>query len=509
MGDNDDAENNESVPDTRGKAVQSTLANTILDLLEKFPPSGIDPPWSTDRHDSKPWHWGEPEPENATDLLSLDQHEIIKMKRAHRGFIGSADYRLPKYVPHSYAGAKEAGAAPSTPRRGIVTVGGGKYFVILAVSLRFLRRSGTTLPVEVFVTEAEYEKKICEDVLPKLNAICRVYPQLGVENKQIQGFQLKTFALLFSTFDEILFLDADNSAMRDVEPLFKSEPFQKTGLVTWPDYWQTTVSPLYHEIASAATTPIAIPVTARPSTETGQLLIDKQRHWKTLLMATYYNFYGPKFYYRLLNQGFTGMGDKETFLPAAAVFGLPAYQVHTPIERVGHRFEDNSTGGRVNVQYDPIEDWAVTAAAEHSFTQDGAVLPKNEDEWKAQYKDVRPLFLHTNWPKWDPVNLLGHISKWSDMTQGIDGHPEPAFHWPIELAAQIKGTERMMWEEARWVACHLNQNRLRHWHNNQQAERMCERLNDHFAQVLDTDVGERIGLGPKDVLYPALPDFDV
>ncbi|CAK7231698.1 mannosyltransferase [Sporothrix bragantina] len=417
-----------------------------MHLLETFVPSGIDPPWPTDRFDSKPWHWGEPEPENATDLLHLDLHELAKMKLAHQGFLGAVHNRLPSYVAHRYGDNKDD---TNTTRQGIVTVGGGKYFV------------------------------------------------------------------LFSAFDEILFLDADNTAMRDVAPLFSSESFVQTGLVTWPDFWQTTVSPLYYEISSPTsllteTSKPVMPITARPSTETGQLLIDKRRHWKTLLLAVYYNYYGPTFYYRLLNQGGTGMGDKETFLPAAVAVGLPAYQVHTPVERVGHRFGNNSTGSRVSVQYDPSDDWAITEAMVRAMTEaqdTSAVLPKNEDEWKAQYQGhVRPLFLHLSWPKWDPTNLLGHISKWSDMTMGIDGQPEPAFHHPPALAAQIRGTERMLWEEARWVACHLNNNVFQHWHDNRQAGQMCGRLNDHFSTVLDTDAGRGMGLGPEDVLYAAVPD---
>lgn len=430
------------------------------------------------------------------------------------GFVGALHNRLPRYVPHRSEDVMDDKniVQSNGPRRGIVTVGGGKYFVILAVSLRFLRRSGTTLPVEVFVTENEYEHDVCEDVLPKLNAVCRVYSKLvdakGNE-KKLDGFQLKAFAMLFSSFDELLFLDADNTAMRDVSQLFESAPFRATGLVTWPDFWQTTVSPLYYEISSKdlfGSKPAPPPIMGRPSTESGQMLVDKTRHWQTLLLAAYYNYYGRSFYYKLLNQGGTGMGDKETFLPAAAVFGLPAYQVHTPVEKVGHRFENDGTGSRVMVQHDAGDDWQVTAAITKDIA-DGGLPPANEDEWKALYKDVRPLFLHLSWPKWDPTNLLGHVSKWSDMTMGIDGRPEPAFHHPPELAARIKGTERMLWEEARWVAClrdSKNQHVFGHYRNNKQADRACERLQGHFANVLDGDTGKMIGLGPEDVLYPAV-----
>ncbi|EFX05358.1 alpha-mannosyltransferase [Grosmannia clavigera kw1407] len=469
------------------------LAELLGGLLEQHRPSGVDPPWTEDRFDSTRWQWGEDA--NMTSLLQLDALELLKMRDAHRGFVASIHDRLPTFVApsghHSFLGRHH-----QQPRQGIVIIGGGKYFAILMVSLRFLRRTGTTLPVEVFVLEHEYEADVCEHVLPTLNAVCRIFPPLGGGACPLHGFQLKVFAILFASFEDVLFLDADCTAMRDVATLFLSEPFRATGLVTWPDIWQTTVSPLYYLIASQD----VVPVARRASSESGQLVVSKRRHWFTLLLAAYYNYHGPDFYYRLLNQGGTGMGDKETFLPAADVFGLPFYSVQKPVVSVGHRFEHGQTGSRVQVQHDPVDDYAITqqiiAAANDSL--DFAA-------WNASYAPVRPLFLHLAWPKWDAVNLLDHISKWSDMTTGIDGRPEPAFHYPPALAAQIHGTERMLWEEARWAVCNLH-DRLNHWKNKPKAGGMCSRLDSYFRTVLDADMGIAMRLGPKDVLMPMLPE---
>lgn len=57
-------------------------------------------------------------------------------------------------------------------------VGGGKFFPPLLVSLRLIRRTGTTLPVEVFVPEQDYEAELCETVLAALGAICRIFPNI-------------------------------------------------------------------------------------------------------------------------------------------------------------------------------------------------------------------------------------------------------------------------------------------------------------------------------------------
>lgn len=469
----------------------ASLADVLGHMLVQNPPSDMPSGWVENRFDSEKWQWDQPEVE-LLDKIALNGTEIVKMRNAHRGFVRDIEQHLPEYVQQRFIGQ------PSFPEnRGIVTIGGGKYFAILIVSLRFLRRSGTNLPVEVFVPAKEYEVDMCENVLPAFNAVCRILPELGGGAEPLKGFQFKAFAMVFSTFDQLIFLDADCTAMRDLAPLFQKEPFTSTGLVTWPDLWLTSVSPLYYVIAEQEVVPIA----AHASSETGQVVISKTLHWRTLLLIAYYNYYGPTYYYRLLGQGGTGMGDKDTFLPAANVFGLPYYHVRKPVIQVGHRFEDGSTGSRVQVQYDAIEDYDAAMKL-------GGLDKINEDPEArtAAFHPVRPLFLHLSWPKWDASNLLEHISKWSDMTKGVNGKPEAAFHWPEELALEIYGTERMLWEEATWSICNLH-DRIKHWAGMARAARMCDRLHSHFEKVLDSSVGKELGLAAEDVLYPQLPEI--
>jgi hypothetical protein len=46
------------------------------------------------------------------------------------------------------------------------------------------------------------------------------------------SYQLKFFALLFSSFEEVLFLEADAFPVHDLNHLLRVEPFISTGLVT-------------------------------------------------------------------------------------------------------------------------------------------------------------------------------------------------------------------------------------------------------------------------------------
>ena len=126
--------------------------------------------------------------------------------------------------------------------RGIVATAQGEFLPILVVSLRMLRRTGSQLPVQVFVESRRvYEKRICEEVLPTLNATCVLLSDVWdavPQRVEISSsrHQLKVFAMLFSPFDEMLLLDADSVATQSAEQWMNAEPFISTGFVAWPDY---------------------------------------------------------------------------------------------------------------------------------------------------------------------------------------------------------------------------------------------------------------------------------
>ncbi|KAG9700421.1 nucleotide-diphospho-sugar transferase, partial [Aureobasidium melanogenum] len=195
-----------------------------------------------------------------------------------------------------------------------------------------LRRSGSDLPVQVFVAdESEYEDKLCQDYLPKLGAECLILSDF-IQGFEVTHYQLKSLAMLLSSFEHVLYLDSDSiPLLRPETELFAAEPYTSTGLVIWPDFWISTESPSFYDVAEIGTMPPNLP---KSSSEAGQLLINKRKHLKTLLLANYYNIYGPDFYYPLLSQGALGQGDKETFMAAAMVLNSSYYRVKTGVESV-------------------------------------------------------------------------------------------------------------------------------------------------------------------------------
>ena len=390
------------------------------------------------------------------DLISISAEDVESMKQAHGNFVdrikSSDTLRLP-YVDGT---------------RGIVTTAGGQYLPVLVISLRMLRKTGSTLPVEIFLAStAEYEGDLCERVFPELNAKCVILSDVldAVQGSTVvQHYQLKCFSMLFSSFEEILLLDADSFPVHDPETLFASPPFSVYGMTTWPDFWASSASLHYYTISSQPVPPIS----ARQSTEAGEVLLSKRSHGQTLLLAVYYNYYGPSHYYVLQSQGAPGEGDKETFITAATALGNPFYQVSERVRPIGAPKPDNGIAGSAMVQYDPIQDY--------NLTQQG--LWRVKDPQVA--KSPRPFFVHANYPKFNPATIFHEGGPTQDPVSREDRR---AWTVGIDTLAEFGfDVERSFWEEIQWTACEL-EDRFRTWNG---MFGICERVERYWMSVFAT-----------------------
>lgn len=363
------------------------------------------------------------------ELLSLVDEDIETMRKTH-----SATLKFIKESPPNLV------YTPKT--RGLVSTAAGKYLPMLVISLRMLRRTGSTLPMEVFfASEEEYESYICEEVLPSLNAKCIVLSHIlnTVPNSiPPKGYQLKCFALLFSSYEQLLFLDSDSFPVHDPEILFTSEPFISTGMITWPDFWASSVSNLYYQISSQ---PVPSSFSQRATTESGEILISKKGHEGTLLLAMYYNYYGPTHYWPLLSQGAPGEGDKETFLAAADAVGESYYATRAQVRGLGHFKDDRKLAGSAMVQFDPVEEFRL--AQHDNDTKDAQPPPPHTP---------RPFFVHANYPRMNPATIFrfpdqtwdqehNRIRVWTGRKDVLD-----AFDFDLE---------RAYWIEIKTVVCEL------------------------------------------------------
>lgn len=405
--------------------------------------------------------------------IELNDMELETLKNSHQQFVKSMMKDWPEDL------TKYNKYNDFLKGDGIVYLAGGKYNQLALLSIKVLRENGSRLPVEVIIPKHEdYDEEFCNRLLPSLNGKCKLmsdyipklyYEQVIRNGGSAAGYQMKNVAIFISSFERVLYLDADNIPIKNPDILFVNKPFTNNHLVVWPDLWRRSTSPKFYDIAGIAVDPSkrvrnsytkgdprgvfesadyetsvahnsyhdcqgAIP---EPSSETGQLLINKKVHFKTLLLSMYYNTYGPDYYYPLLSQGAAGEGDKETFIAAAHKLQLPYYQVQEFNREFGPK--DETTKKHLYFamgQYDPIVDYiqsnsdaefvntkAAAAAArakakaqgkaEDDDAQDNPYLsappttfPQHDrDNSKYNYdyhwyKSSSLFFLHANWPKY-------------------------------------------------------------------------------------------------------------
>jgi alpha 1,2-mannosyltransferase len=367
-------------------------------------------------------------------------------------------------------------------REGVVMVAGGEYFGPALVSIMMLRKTGSWLPVEIFLAGYdEYEKEICDHVLPTLNSTCFIISDFMDPNQpklDVTRYQLKSLAMLFSSFNHMLYLDSDTMPLVDpMAHMILKEPYISHGLIGWPDFWRATESPLFYDIAGLPSFPSNLPPT---SSEAGQLLVDKSRHLKTLLLSCYYNIWGPSFYYPLLSQGALGQGDKNTFETAATVLGLPWYRVRTPVKSLG-RLDAGEYRGSAMVQFHPTDDMMGGRSS-----GGGDVAPRRTASAAAftggghegaSRKPVRPAFVHANTPKMNG----GHLADEGDLVDKETG--EPLRLWgPPNKQLFGKDIEKEAFRYVIESAC-LYQRVLKDWSSR---EGVCKTLMDHY-QILFYD----------------------
>ena len=122
--------------------------------------------------------------------------------------------------------------------------------------------------------------------------------------RRLNGWELKPYALIHSSFAEVLLLDADNVAVRNPEFLFVEPEYQRCGAIFWPDYNRLGRNRSIWEICGVA-------FKDEPEFESGQIVVDKARCWKALQLAMHLNEWSDYYYEHIY-------GDKETFHMACA-----------------------------------------------------------------------------------------------------------------------------------------------------------------------------------------------
>jgi hypothetical protein len=215
---------------------------------------------------------------------------IIPGEAEHRAWLDQAVERAERSPRRSFSG------------RGIVIAGGGgKYFPCAYVLIRLLRHLGCRLPIELWhLGAAELSAEMRALVEPHAVATIdahEVRHQFPV--RRLHGWELKPYAIIHSSFEEVLLLDADNVPIADPTYLFDTPHYRVPGAAFWPDFGRLSADNPIWRVTGVAYRP-------EPEFESGQMLIDKIRCWRALQVTLHLNEHSD-FYYRHLH------GDKDTF----------------------------------------------------------------------------------------------------------------------------------------------------------------------------------------------------
>jgi hypothetical protein len=249
-----------------------------------------------------------------------DSYEDRQPSDALKGIM--AELRTMAESEISYPGGHEG--------RGIVIVGGGaKYGPGTWALVNVLRKTlGVKTPIEVWhlgpaeMSDAEraaYEGLgvVCVDALEVQKQhphklIASDDDELTVLQKVSRGWSLKPYAIAHSAFKEVIFMDSDVVPVSDPTCMFLADEYVDSGAVFWLDNdgaYAIEIEKCFWETAGVTDGP-------RTGLESGQIVIDKSRCWKQLMIANWITERGDDFCEWLY-------GDKDAFLTAWLMTGMP------------------------------------------------------------------------------------------------------------------------------------------------------------------------------------------
>ena len=210
-----------------------------------------------------------------------------------------------------------------------MAAGGRKFFVNAYINIRVIREThGCHLPIELFYLGQEEMSPVAVAYMEKTFANLRLIDVYSVADMptlnrpNLKGYPVKAFAVLLSSFKEVLFLDSDSFPIENPEVAFHFPQYVKSGALFWPDLCNYfTIRPKAYDVFDLPR-PSGMLVlrddeqyrwtdecdVAEPQEwETGEIVVDKERAWKALLMNAFMCWHNEFFMKNVVHD------DKGTF----------------------------------------------------------------------------------------------------------------------------------------------------------------------------------------------------
>lgn len=184
--------------------------------------------------------------------------------------------------------------------RGIVLTAGDDQAHFLLTTIATFRNLGCTLPIEVmYLGDSDLSEDYRSDLEALDGVVTRDIAQMvNDEGWKLAGWAAKPFAILFSSFREAIFIDADSLFFTNPEVLFDDPSYQRTGALFFRD---RLIMPESKKRWLQQILPKPISRQVKQSRfwtgdsghmqESGVVVVDKWKHFIALLMVTRMN--GP------------------------------------------------------------------------------------------------------------------------------------------------------------------------------------------------------------------------
>ncbi|KAJ9653624.1 hypothetical protein H2198_007215 [Neophaeococcomyces mojaviensis] len=303
--------------------------------------------------------------------------------------------------------------------RGIVLTVGDDQAPYLLTTIYTFRQLGCTLPIEVMYLG---DQDLGEDYRMELESLPGVTTRDIAQMTDDKGWKLagwaaKPFAILLSSFREVIFIDADSLFFHNPEVLFDDPDYVKHGALFFRD---RLIMPESKKRWLQQVLPKPIPKLAKQSRfwtgesghmqESGVIVVDKWKHFISMMLVTRLN--GPD---RDGNKekGIVGVydmmyGDKETFWIGFLLAGDEEYAFHAgdagimgEIEEKDKKKELKKRGEPEEAEIKGPEDKKEEAAKENDQAElgfpdtDSAILQDVViDENPSNYTICAPQLLH-------------------------------------------------------------------------------------------------------------------
>lgn len=333
--------------------------------------------------------------------------------------------------------------------KGIVILGGGsKYFICAYVLVRVLRQVGCKLPIEWWYIDDLEMDATAKHIVKGLG--CELRSIKEATGRKMGGWQSKVYAIIYSRFREVMFLDADQVPVSDPTYLFDDPQYQQTGATFWPDF-----APMGWDVTREAFEIMGLPVPgniAQPgwhnptdyrSFESGQLVVDTVKCAHELSLTALINDHSDLWYPQPGGRhDWLIYGDKSTFFLAweylSSPYAMPPDCLFFGDDR-GGCFIQRDMNGNVIFQHrcQPVSKWHLHGENVHppGFT--------HADLCDASLLELRGMFSGQMY-SWDPAcknNDLAPDGRWMWFSKGRDEPMDLEF----EPRGKFRGLPTMRW----------------------------------------------------------------